>query len=461
MDPLLLSRLQFAAATIFHFIFVPLTLGLSVLVAIMETKYVKTGDETYRRMARFWGKLFLINVAVGVVTGLTLEFQFGTNWSRYSMYVGDIFGPILAIEATVAFFLESTFIAVWFFGWDKLSPKMHALSIWLVAIGASVSAFWILVANAWMQHPVGYRIVGEGAQAAARLTDFSDVFTQPYALHMFVHTLSAAFTLAGFFLMGVSAWHILRKNELQFFTRSFKYGLVFASIFGLLVVIHGHFNASSVAEYQPAKVAAMEAHWETTTEAPLKAFVIPDEANRRNSVEIGSVPGLLSLLSYHSTSAEVKGLNDPAFAIKDPKDPTRTIGWNTPPVALTFFAFRIMVALGFLMLLILLWGWWRRNRLTTSRKLLWAAIFAIPLPYIAIEMGWLLAEVGRQPWVVYGMIKTFDAVSPVSTAQVAFSLITMVLLYLVLGAIAIYLLFKFARKGPEPLTSTSSSGQVS
>src|SRR5512137_214871 len=217
MDVLLLSRLQFAAATFFHFLFVPLTLGLSILIAIMETIYVRTGDEDYKRMAKFWGKIFLVNFAVGVVTGITLEFQFGTNWSRYSRYVGDIFGSLLAIEASVAFFLESTFIAVWAFGWNKLSPKAHAVTIWLVAVASSLSAVWILIANAWMQHPVGYTI----RNGRAELTDFIAVVTQPFAIHEIIHTVSAAYILSAFFVMGISAYHLLRKQNTSFFTKSF------------------------------------------------------------------------------------------------------------------------------------------------------------------------------------------------------------------------------------------------
>ncbi|MCX5873226.1 MAG: cytochrome ubiquinol oxidase subunit I, partial [Deltaproteobacteria bacterium] len=218
MDPIFLSRLQFAVATLFHFIFVPLTLGLAVIVAIMETRYVRTGNPEYKKMTKFWGHLFLINFVVGVVTGITLEFQFGTNWAGYSKYVGDIFGSILAIEATVAFFLESTFIGVWFFGWNKLKPKMHAACIWLVAIASNVSAFWIITANAWMQHPVGYEIRG----GRAELTDFLAVIIQPYAITNYLHTIFSGYLVAGFFVMGISAYHLLRKNEISFFTKSFR-----------------------------------------------------------------------------------------------------------------------------------------------------------------------------------------------------------------------------------------------
>ena len=275
--------------------------------------------KTIKRMAKFWGKLFLINFAIGVVTGITLEFQFGTNWSRYSRYVGDIFGSLLAIEATVAFFLESTFIAVWAFGWNKLSPKAHAVSIWLVAGASTLSAVWILIANAWMQHPVGYVI----RNGRAELTDFLAVVTQSAAVHQFIHTVSGAYILAGFFVMGMSAYHLLRKQNTVFFTKSFRLALTFALIFSIVAVVQGHANGAKVAAIQPAKLAAMESLWETKKSAPQYLFVIPDEKNERNLVEFGAIPGALSLLAYHDTQATVKGLKD------FPKD-------ERPPVTLPF-----------------------------------------------------------------------------------------------------------------------------
>ncbi len=433
MDVLMLSRLQFAAATLFHFLFVPLTLGLSVLIAIMETRYVSTGDEEYKRMAKFWGKIFLINFAVGIVTGITLEFQFGTNWSRYSAYVGDIFGSLLAIEATLAFFLESTFIAVWFFGWKRLSPKVHALCIWLVAGASTVSAYWILTANAWMQHPVGY-VMRNGR---AELASFWEVISQKFAILSFVHTVSAAYILAGFFVMGVSAWHILRKNQVSFFTKSFRIALVFALVFSLFEVVQGHLNGSEVAATQPTKLAAMESHWETRKAAPIYLFAIPDPDNERNLVEIGPIPGALSMLAFHDSQAEVKGLKD------FPKD-------ERPPVMLTFASFKLMVGLGFLFVLLTVWGMFIRNRLEENRLYLRILPWCIPLPYLAIELGWMLAEVGRQPWIVYGVMKTKDAVSPIAASQVGVSLVAFILVYGLLGAVAVYLMFKYARKGPEP-----------
>ena len=434
MDVLLLSRLQFAAATFFHFLFVPLTLGLSILLAIMETIYVRTGDETYKRMARFWGKIFLINFAIGVVTGITLEFQFGTNWSRYSQYVGDIFGSLLAIEASVAFFLESTFIAVWALGWKRLSAKAHAVTIWLVAIASNVSAIWILIANAWMQHPVGYVI----RNGRAELDNLLAIITQGSAIHAFIHTVSGAYILSGFFVMGVSAYHLLRRQEVEFFTKSFRLALSFALLFSIVEAVQGHANGAKVAETQPTKLAAMESLWETTQSAPQYLLVIPDEKNQRNLVEFGKMPGALSLLAYHDFNATVKGLKD------FPED-------LRPPVAISFISFRVMVALGFLFLALTLYGWLRRNKLLESPGYLKAMLYAIPLPYIALEAGWALAEVGRQPWVVYGVMKTADAVSPIHGSQVMVSLIAFVVVYSALGAAAFYLMISNARKGPAPV----------
>ncbi|MCJ7538514.1 MAG: cytochrome ubiquinol oxidase subunit I [Desulfobacterales bacterium] len=435
MDVVLLSRLQFATATMFHFLFVPFTLGLSFLVAYMETRYVKTGDETYLRMTKFWGKLFLINFAIGVVTGITLEFQFGTNWSRYSAYVGDIFGSLLAIEATTSFFLESTLIGVWIFGWKKLSKKAHAAVMWLIAVASTFSAVWILIANAWMQNPVGYTI----RDGRAELVDFAAVLFQKYAIFKFIHTVSAAYVLSAFFVMGVSAYHLLKKQNIDFFTRSFKTALGFGIIFSFVVVIMGDINGVIIAEKQPTKLAAMESLWETTTRAPVYLFALPDEENERNKIEIGAMPGMLSFLVRHDINAEIRGLK--AF----PKE-------ERPPVLITSFAFKGMVGLGFYFILAAILGWWKRNRLVDSPKYLKLMLLSIPLPYMACELGWIVAEVGRQPWIVYGLMKTSDAVSPIATSQVLTTLIGFVLVYGLLGVTGFYLIAKNALKSPELAT---------
>jgi cytochrome bd ubiquinol oxidase subunit I len=433
VDVLVLSRLQFAVATYFHFLFVPLTLGLSLLVAIMETQYVRSGDGDYKRMAQFWGKLFLINFAVGVVTGITLEFQFGTNWSRYSAYVGDIFGALLAIEATVAFFLESTFIAVWFFGWKKLSPKAHAVSIWLVAIASNLSAFWILVANAWMQHPVGY-VVRNGR---AELDSFLAVVTQKYAVLEFVHTLGGAYTLAGFFVLGISAWHLARRHEAVFFAKSFKLAATWTLIFAVFEIAQGHMNAESVGTNQPAKLAAMESHWETRGHAPLYLLVWPDAAGEANAIQAVPLPSLLSVLAHYDAAAEVKGLRD--FPPQD-----------RPPVLPVFLSFRAMVGLGMLFLLVGVLAFAKRHRPTDAPWLLALLPWMIPLPYVANSLGWTIAEVGRQPWIVYGVMRTADGVSPIAVSQVGVSLVAFFLVYSLLGLVDFYLLATVARKGPMP-----------
>lgn len=432
MDVLMLSRLQFAAATMFHFLFVPLTLGISILIAIMETIYARTGNEVYKRMAKFWGKLFLINFSLGVVTGITLEFQFGTNWSRYSAYVGDIFGSLLAIEATAAFFLESTFIGVWHFGWEKLSPKAHALVAWLVGIGGNLSAVWILIANGFMQNPRGFEI----RNGRAELVDFVSVITNPYAWGEFAHTVSAAFAVAAFFMAGISAWHLLRKNETDFFKRSMNMALITGLLASIAVGAAGHFQGNLVAKLQPAKLAAMESHWNTMENAPMYLLQIPDEKNEKNLVEAFPVPGLLSLLAFNDPSAEVKGLKD------IPKE-------DRPPVGITFLAFRIMVGIGTIMPLLMLFGWLKREEIENYPLYLKAMILAIPLPYLGMQVGWTVAEVGRQPWIVYGLMRTSDAVSPIVTGQVAASLAAMVLLYSLLGAAGAYLMFTKARSGPD------------
>jgi cytochrome d ubiquinol oxidase subunit I len=432
MDTLMLSRVQFAVATYFHFLFVPLTLGLSILIAIMETAFVKTKNEEYRDMAKFWGKLFLINFAIGVVTGITLEFQFGTNWSRYSRYVGDIFGPLLAIEATVAFFLESTFIAVWAFGWKRLSPKAHAVSIWVVAFASNISAVWILIANSWMQHPVGY-VIKDGKPV---LSDLMAAVTQPYAILTILHTLASAYIVAGFFVMGISAYHLLKKQFVSLFTKSFRIALAFSLIFSIFTVVEGHMHGSDLADKQPAKLAALESHWETGPIAPVFIVAIPDEKNARNSVEIGLIPGALSMLAFHSLNATVTGLRD------IPKE-------ERPPVTITFISFRLMVTLGMLFMLLTIVGWFLRKKIESQRLYLNVMLYAIPLPYIACALGWTVTEVGRQPWLVYGLMKTAEGVSPVSASQVAVSLIAFTLVYLILGSVAFSMIARYARKGPR------------
>ena len=435
MDVVFLSQLQFAATCMFHWIFVPLTLGLSIMTAWMETKYVTTGDETWLRMTKFWGKLFLINFALGVVTGITMEFQFGLNWAEFSRYVGDIFGAPLAIEATVTFFMESVFIGVWIFGWKKVSKKVHATTIWLAAIGTNLSALWILLANAWMQHPVGF-ILRNGR---AEMTDFLAVVTNAYGWIKFTHTVLSGYALAAFLIMGVSAWHLLKNNEIDFFKRSFRFAAVWGFVASMIVAVTGDFHAVEIAKVQPAKFAAMESVWETKKSAEMCLLLVPNAAQECNAVEALKIPGMLSFMAFHDITAEIKGLKD------FPKE-------LRPPVTVTFLSFRIMVAIGTFMILASLAGIFlsRREGFENNKLFLTIMLFAIPLPYLAQQLGWVVAELGRQPWVVYGVLKTADAVSKSVTAtQVLLSLFGFTVLYGILGAIDIYLLVKYAKKGPD------------
>lgn len=435
MDVLTLSRLQFALTSAFHFIFVPLTLGLSILTAYMETRYVRTGDDTYLKMAKFWGKLFLINFALGVVTGITMEFQFGMNWAEYSKYVGDIFGAPLAIEATMAFFLESVFIGVWIFGWNRISKKLHAVSIWLVAIATNLSALWILLANGWMQHPVGYVL----RNGRAEMVDFMAMVTNTYGLLKFGHQLVSGYTVGAFFVMGVSAWHLLRKNKPDFFRRSFSIAAKFGLASTLLVAILGDFHAVEVAKTQPAKFAAMESIWETKRGVGLNLLLIPDPIKECNSLEQLCIPNAVSMLAFHAPDAEIKGLKEFSPELR-------------PPVQPVFWSFRLMVGLGtfFILasILAVIISW--RGTIEASPLFLKILVWSIPLPYLANQLGWIVAEVGRQPWIVYGVLKTSDAVSKsISTGQVIASLAGFTLLYGFLGVVDIYLLIKYARKGPD------------
>ena len=450
MDAVMLSRLQFAVTTMFHFIFVPITLGLSLLVAYMETRYVRTNDEMYLRMTKFWGKLFLINFALGIVTGITLEFQFGMNWARYSKYVGDIFGAPLAIEATVAFFLESTFIGFWIFGWNRVSKKAHATSIWLVALASNLSALWILLANGWMQHPVGYVLRNNRAE----MVDFAAVVTNPYGLLKFFHTIFAAYVVASFFVIGVSAYHILRRKNLALFKSSFRMAATFGLISSVLVFVVGDFHAKEVAKTQPTKFAAMESLWETTKAAPYYLIEFPDVGNERNIMEEIPVPKMLSYLAFGSGDAEVAGLK--AFPPAD-----------RPPIVTTFLSFRAMLALGLLFVLLTFISFIIavRDRTENNPLFLRLMIYAIPLPFLAAQLGWVVAEVGRQPWIVYGVLKTSDAVSKsLTTSEVFGSLVGFILLYGMLAVADIYLLAHYARKGPEEdlssILKSSPGGEV-
>ncbi len=432
MDPLFLSRLQFAITPFIHFLFVPITIGLALMIAIMETIYARTANGEYQRMAKFWGKLFLINFAAGIVTGIVLEFQFGTNWARYAQYVGDIFGSLLAIEATGFFFLESTMIGVWIFGWTRLSPRAHALVMWLIAFASCGSAFWILTANAWMQHPVGYEI----RNGRAELVDFWAIVLNPTAIYSILHTVSASIALSAFFVMGICAWHLKRGSETTFFGRSFSIALVLGTIFTLTVIGAGHTLGGDISEHQPAKLAAMESHWKTSAPAAAAIFVWPDEKNETNAIEFGRVPGLLSLLAYQDHNHEVLGLTD------IPKD-------ERPPVTITFVNFRLMVTIGFAMLGLLALVWLRIRKLRETPRLLSALIWFIPLPFVACNTGWIMTEVGRQPWIVYNVMRTSDAVTEgLRTYQVGFSLVSLTIVMTLVAVVTFFLVVQHAKRGP-------------
>ena len=443
MDPIFLARAQFAITTVYHFFFVPLTLGLSVLVAIMETLYVRTGQEMYKQMTKFWGKLFLINFAMGVVTGIVQEFQFGMNWSEYSRFVGDIFGAPLAVEALLAFFLESTFLGVWVFGWDKLSKGMHALAIWLVAIGSNISALWILIANSFMQEPVGY-VLNNGR---AEMNDFFALLLNPNVLVQFPHTVMAGFTTAAFFVMGISAYHLIKKNNVTVFRRSFQIAAIVGMIAIVLVILNGHSQAQHMVATQPMKMAATEALWNTEEPASFSILTIGDLA-QRNDVFSLRIPRLLCLLAYDQLDCKIEGINDLQKVFEQQYGP----GDYIPPVAFTYWTFRLMVGSGFLMAALALYAlFMTMGEMFEDRpRVLRLFLLAMVLPYLATSTGWLLTELGRAPWVVYGLMKIEDAISPtVSGLEVLITLVGFTLIYGALMVADIYLLTKYAKAGPS------------
>jgi len=443
MDVLTLSRLQFAITSIYHFFFVPLTLGLSILVAIMETIYVRSGQDIYLKMAKFWGKLFIINFAMGVVTGIVQEFQFGMNWSQYSRFVGDIFGAPLAIEALLAFFLESTFLGLWLFGWDKVSKRVHVMAIWLVALATNLSALWILIANSFMQAPVGYAI--ENGRLV--MNDFGALITNPNVWVQFPHTVLGGFTTGAFFVMGISAYHLVRRHKEEFFRRSFQMAAIFGVISTFLVVLAGHAQTQHIVRIQPMKMAAVEGLWNSENPASFSLFTILDQKDQKDIVSI-RIPYLLSILSYNRPYGEVQGLLDLQAEYEAKYGPDNYI----PSIFASYWSFRIMVGLGMLMLLMATYALYQviRNRSLPKVRFLGLFTLAIPFPYLANTMGWVLTEMGRQPWVVYGLMKTRDATSPTtSTGMVLTTLIGFTLIYGLLMAVDIFLLSRFAKSGPE------------
>ncbi|PRX95647.1 cytochrome ubiquinol oxidase subunit I [Allonocardiopsis opalescens] len=449
MDALDLARWQFGITTVYHFVFVPLTIGLSVIVAGFQTAWHRTGDPVYLRLTRFFGKLFLINFAMGVVTGIVQEFQFGMNWSEYSRFVGDVFGAPLALEALVAFFLESTFIGLWIFGWDRLPRRAHLAAIWLAAIGSNLSAYFILAANAWMRHPVGYRIDPETGRA--QLTDIWAVLTNPTALATVPHVLAGSFLAAGGFVIAVCGYHLL-KNRTGPDTRLFRTGLRAAlavtALAGAVSAVSGHTQAQLMHELAPMKLAAAEALWETESGAGFSVFAVPDPENERNVVSV-QIPYALSFLATNDPNAEVQGLNDLQAAYEQEFGP----GEYRPNVPVIFWSFRFMMAFGMSVAALAVLGLWltRRGGLPAGPWFYRAALLALPLPFLANIFGWIMTEMGRQPWTVFGVLQTAASVSPgVSTATVAITLLTFTVLYGVLFVVEARLLARYIAAGPPP-----------
>jgi cytochrome bd ubiquinol oxidase subunit I len=502
IDPSLVdwSRAQFALTAMYHWLFVPLTLGLSFIIAFMETIYVRTGNPEWKKITKFWMTLFGINFAIGIATGIILEFEFGTNWSNYSWFVGDIFGAPLAIEGIMAFFMESTFIAVMFFGWNKVSPRFHLISTWLVAIGANLSALWILVANAWMQNPVGMHFNPDTARN--EMINFWDVLFSPVAVNKFLHTITSSFTLASIFVLGVSAWFLLKKREVVFAKRSIVVAAVFGLVASVFTAFTGDTSARLVAHKQPMKFAAFEGLYDGGNGVPLVAFGVMSNQPQHSKNYLPDiqvkveVPNLLSYLAYLDQNAFVPGINDlingnakaglipvqekiergrvAREALRSFKeagekgdtakaqelrakfsDPTfndeyfKYFGYGflndpkslTPSVPISFYSFHIMVFLGFYFILLfcLVLYYIYRNKIETSRKFLWIVFWSLPLPYIASQAGWVVAEVGRQPWVIQDYLPTVAAVSQIdaSAVQITFWLFFIVFTALLIAEVSI------------------------
>jgi cytochrome bd ubiquinol oxidase subunit I len=437
MDVLTLSRIQFGATIAFHYIYPPLSIGLGVMLVIMEAAWLKTKNPIYHQMARYWTKVFALTFAIGVATGIVMEFEFGTNWATYSKFVGDVFGSALAAEGIFAFFLESGFLAVLLFGWDKVGRKMHFFSTCMVCLGAHFSAVWIVVANSWMQTPTGYHIVGQGLKARAEVTDFWQVVFNPSMVDRLSHTICGAWQAGAFLVISVSAWYVLKDKFTNFARASLRISLTVALIASLLQLVSGHHSAQGVGKNQPAKLAAFEGLYETSSNAPLTAIGYVDEKNEK---VVGiQIPGMLSFLDHNDFHTPVTGLHD--FPPQD-----------RPPVAWSFFFFHGMVTAGMATIgisaLACFFSW--RKTLFQKRWLLWILVFSVLGPQIANQFGWFAAEIGRQPWIVYGLMRTPEGLSKVVQANVVFtSLILFTFIYFLLFAVFIYLLNDKIQHGPH------------
>lgn len=445
MSSLMLARWQFGVTTVYHFLFVPLTIGLVFTIALMETFYVVKQDTHYKTLAQYFGKLFLINFAVGVVTGIMQEFQFGMNWSAYSRFVGDVFGAPLAVEALLAFFLESTFIGVWVFGWDTLPKKVHLAAIWLVTLGTTLSAFWILTANAFMQEPVGYQVV----HGHAEMSNFFALIGNVQLWLEFPHVWFAALATGAFFVTGVSAYQLIRRRARHLFASALRIGISLALVSSFLTIVVGHEQAQHLVTAQPMKMAASEALWNTSPlHAPWTVVAGIDAAEKKNTFTI-QVPYALSILAYNRLSGRVEGMDQLQQQYVHQYGPGNYI----PPVAVTFWSFRIMVVAGTIMLLLALYGAYLmiRQQLDRKRWFLQVLIPSMALPFLANSMGWIMTEIGRQPWTVFGLFKTANSVSPnVSAAMVLTTLIGFAVVYGILAVVDVYLLAKFICIVPDP-----------
>ena len=508
MDVVQLSRMQFGLTALYHFLFVPLTLGLAVLLGIMESVYVMTGRDVWRQMTKFWGVLFGINFAMGVATGITMEFQFGMNWAYYSHYVGDVFGAPLAIEGLMAFFLEATFIGLFFFGWDRLSKVEHLAVTWLVALGSSLSALWILIANGWMQHPVGARFNPDTMRM--EVTDFMAVIFNPVAQAKFVHTVSAGYVTGAVFVLAISALYLLRGVHIEIAKRSMTVAASFGLAAALSVVVLGDESGYTAGENQKMKIAAIESMWNTEpAPASFALFGLPNQETHHTDYEV-KVPWMLGLIATRSISTEVPGINqlvahaqerirsgliaydaleklhadrangdartsiaahadDLGYALllktirpdilnATDAEVAQAAATTVPQVSPLFWSFRLMVGLGFFFIGLFAVAFYlaSRRRLQSSRTFLWIALLTLPLPWIAAELGWCVAEIGRQPWVIEGVLPTFMAVSSLSAGNVLTTLVGFVVFYSTLLVVDVYLMTKAIRLGPTPVETDTS-----
>jgi cytochrome bd ubiquinol oxidase subunit I len=446
MDPTDLARIQFASTSIYHFLFVPVTIGLAFLVAILHTMWFRSGKPEHKRLTKFFGTLLLINVAVGVVTGLVQEFQFGMNWSAYSRFVGDVFGAPLAMEGLAAFFLESTFLGLWIFGWNVLPRRVHLATIWLVAIGAMLSAAFIMAANSWMQNPVGYTT--DEATGRPELSSIGDVMTNPVFIWAYIHVVLASLLTGAVVMLAVSAWHLRRRSDSHLFRRTAALSIVVLLPTSILILLVGSHLGVIEATYQPMKIAAAEAQWDTCQPCSFSAFQIGGGNDDPTPTKIIQIPHLLSVLATGTWNGEVQGMNE----LQAQYEQEYGSGYYIPNVFIQYWSMRVMAYLGALMSLLALWGAWLlgRRKLETSRVFLWVATWAVIAPFLMNTAGWMLTENGRQPWLVQGLMKTEDGVSPsVSTTDMVISLAAYYAIFIALAGVYAFLMFRYARRGLE------------